>query len=69
MEITLKDSIASKVIELDQELTGLGFEKFTQGQLAQTQLKEFYDVLGVWSKASQSLVETMQKMNIRDVEE
>jgi hypothetical protein len=62
-------SVETKLVELSEELTSMGFERFTQGQLEQTQLKEFYDVLGTWSKASQHLVETMEKMNIRDVQE
>jgi hypothetical protein len=48
-----------------QELTESAYEKFTEGALSQTQLKTFYEVVRDWSKVSEQVLETMNKLGIR----
>jgi hypothetical protein len=63
---TTKAPIEDVLLFTVQQLTETAYEFFSQGEISQIQLKEFYDVMSNWSRASEQVLETMNKLGIRD---
>lgn len=53
------------ILHAAQEITESAYERFSEGKVSQAQLKEFYGVVSNWSRASEQVLETMQKLGIR----
>ena len=48
-----------------QQLTETAYERFSEGEVSQDQLKEFYGVVSNWSRASEQVLETMHRLGIQ----
>lgn len=48
-----------------QQLTDSAYDRFTQGKISRDQLRQFYVIVRVWSKASEDVLEVMQRFNIK----
>jgi len=62
---TTKAPIEDVLLFTAQQLTETAYDRFTEGVVSQIQLKEFYEVLSVWSATSEKVLETMHKLGIR----
>jgi len=60
-----KVPIEDLMLSAAQQLTETAYDRFTEGAFSQMQLKDFYDVVRDWTKASERVLETMQKLDIR----
>jgi hypothetical protein len=63
--MTIRAPVEEMMLNAAQELTDNAFEHFTQGDISRDQLKEFYGVVSNWSKVSERVLETMQKLGIQ----
>jgi predicted NUDIX family phosphoesterase len=48
-----------------QQLTETAYDRFIEGVVSQDQLKQFYDVVRIWSRISEEVLETMQEFGIQ----
>lgn len=57
--------IEELMLHAAQDLTESAYERFSEGEVSQAQLQTFYGVLRDWSRASEQVLETMNKLGIR----
>lgn len=61
----MKAPVEELMLHAAQDLTESAYERFSQGELSSVQLKQFYEVVRDWSKASEEVLETMQRLGIQ----
>ncbi len=54
-----------KLVDLNERLTQVAFERFTAGELCREELQRFYQALRKWSQASEKVIDLMRKTGIR----
>ncbi len=52
------------VTQLNEELTQIAFEKFTNGDIDSNGLRHFYQVLREWSEACEKVVDLLQRSQL-----
>ncbi len=52
------------ILKIDTVLTEAAIDEFNNGVISQNDLSEFYETLSNWSKASQAVLSTMQRLRI-----
>jgi hypothetical protein len=60
---TTKVPVEDVLLFTAQQLTETAYDRFTEGVVSQVQLREFYEVVRDWSRASEQMLETMNKHN------
>jgi len=60
-----RQPVEDLMLNAAQMLTDQAYERFTQGDLSKDQLQEFYGILRNWSKVSEQVLDTMNKLCIR----
>jgi hypothetical protein len=62
---TTKAPVEEVLLFTIQQLTENAYERFTQGEVSQAQLKELYGALSNWTRASEQVFETINRLGIR----
>ena len=64
-QLKTKTPIDDLMLHAAQEITETAYERFSEGEVSQDQLKEFYGVVSNWSRASEQVLETMHRLGIQ----